>query len=253
MKRISLLIAFIILLSFCQDLSAGTAMDAEFILVGTCPDFRPFEFLSAEGRIVGFDMDLVKFIAQKLDRKIRLVELPFSDIFPSLNSGRIHLGAAGISVTPERAGKVAFSGIYYTIPDAVVIRSQDQDPVTCLEEISGKTGAVQQGTLQERFLLARGDIQVRSLATLDDILGEVLCGRAHFALVDSDMAEAYLSTDAEYRINLQVAFRTRLTGRGMAFALNRNDVGFAEVLNRAIGELRDEGVIDMLERKWIEK
>ncbi|MCE5283791.1 MAG: ABC transporter permease subunit [Deltaproteobacteria bacterium] len=72
----------------------------------------PFVYLK-NGRLVGYDIDLVMRIADKLRKRLEIAELDFGAIIPSLMSGRSDMAASCITITEERAKSVLFSTPYY--------------------------------------------------------------------------------------------------------------------------------------------
>jgi len=72
----------------------------------------PFVYIK-DGRLVGYDIELVMRIAEKLKKRIEIADLDFGAIIPSLVSGRSDMAASCITITEERAKSVLFSNPYY--------------------------------------------------------------------------------------------------------------------------------------------
>ena len=82
--------------------------------VATEGTFPPFEFYNSQtGEVQGFEVDLVKAMAQKMGKDLKLETLGFDAIIPGILSGTIDTGAAGFSITPERGKRVLFSLPFY--------------------------------------------------------------------------------------------------------------------------------------------
>jgi len=81
--------------------------------LGTSSVTEPFSFVDASGGIVGFDIELARYVARKLDRKLEIVNMDFGAMIPALISGKVDMIAACITITDERAKKVLFSDPYY--------------------------------------------------------------------------------------------------------------------------------------------
>ncbi|MBN1333682.1 MAG: transporter substrate-binding domain-containing protein [Synergistales bacterium] len=252
MKKITVLVIFFVfVIVLSGPLHASSVMDRKTFLVGTEPTFRPFSFRSSENRIVGFDLDLVRWIGIRLGLEVRVVGMPFHELIPSLLMKKVDLVASGMVITPERARKITFSDVYFSIPDAIVTRVGETG-IRGVEDLSGRTAAVQEGSARERFVSDLDDVNVRTFREIDALLREVLDYRADFGVVDHNVAQGYLSNIAAFEGKLEIAFLHRDTREGMGFALRRDDPEFLEAVNRAIGELRKEGILEMLEQKWLE-
>ena len=81
--------------------------------LGTSSVTEPFSFVDGSGGIVGFDIELARYIAKKLDKKLEIVNMDFGAMIPALLSGKVDMIAACITITDERSKKVLFSEPYY--------------------------------------------------------------------------------------------------------------------------------------------
>lgn len=94
--------------------------DESVLMVGTAAEFPPFEFIKND-EIVGFDIDLIKEVAQRLEKKLVLKDMPFTTLIPQLQNGSLHILAAGLTPTPERARVMLFTKPYLETDSLVVI------------------------------------------------------------------------------------------------------------------------------------
>jgi polar amino acid transport system substrate-binding protein len=90
--------------------------------LGTAAITEPFSFVDGSGKIVGFDIELAKYVAQKLGKKLEIVNMNFGSLIPALIAGKVDMIAACITITEERAKSVLFSEPYYKGGIAVLVR-----------------------------------------------------------------------------------------------------------------------------------
>lgn len=249
-KKLLCCLSVVVIIAAGSVAFAASALDSDVITVGTESTFRPFEFRSADNEIVGFDIDLATMIGRKLGKEIKIVDMAFDALIPSILTGKIDLVAAGMSNTPERAKKVAFSDSYYSTPDAFIVK-QDVDTINGVEDLAGKTCSVQLGTIQDGFVSGMKDLEIKRFSKTDDALREVLLGRVDFAVVDSTVAAENLKSNKDFVGKLKVAFKHKIGSSAMALAMNKKDPAFVEAVNKALGELKEDGSLDMLEKKWL--
>lgn len=132
------------------------------IVVYTEAGFAPFEYIKG-GKIVGVDVDIMNKVGKKLGKKVEFENVKFDTIVDTVAAGKLcNVGAAGISVTPERAQKVAFSKEYYTAKLYVIYKASEQSTYvsTTTDEVNGvywdslkgKKIAVQGGTTADLFV-----------------------------------------------------------------------------------------------------
>lgn len=144
----------------------------ETLVVYTEAGFAPFEYVS-NGKIVGVDVDIMNKVGEKLGKKVVFENVDFNTIVDAVAEGKLtNVGAAGISVTPERQEKVAFSTEYYTAALYVIYEADEASSFENVttdnatlgvywENLSGLNIAVQNGTTADLFLsdeLATGGI-----------------------------------------------------------------------------------------------
>jgi len=245
-------ICTVFFLIFGSSAFAASVLDSDIIKVGTESTFRPFEFRSADNKIVGFDMDLAKMIGDKLDKKVEIVDMSFDSLIPALLTGKINMIAAGMSNTAERAKKVAFSDPYYSAPDAVIVKN-DNENIKVMDNLEGKKCSVQLGTIQDGFVSGLNNIDIKRFSKTDDALREVLLGRVDFAVVDSTVASEILKSSKDFSGKLKVAFKFKIgkPDSAMALAMNKKDPEFVSAVNKALEELNDAGELNKLEDKWL--
>ena len=132
------------------------------LVVYTEAGFAPFEYIQND-KIVGVDVEIMEKVGEKLGKKVVFENVAFDTIIDNVASGKLcKVGAAGISVTPARQEKVAFSNEYYTAELYVIYQkaqkstfvSNTTDNVEGVywDSLAGKKIAVQSGTTADLFL-----------------------------------------------------------------------------------------------------
>lgn len=89
--------------------------------MGTEAQFPPYEFIENQ-KIVGIDADLAQAIADKLGMTLEIEDMQFNSIIDSINSGKIDIGVAGMSVTEDRLLTVDFTDSYTTATQVIVVK-----------------------------------------------------------------------------------------------------------------------------------
>jgi polar amino acid transport system substrate-binding protein len=134
----------------------------EQLIVYTEAGFAPFEYISGN-EIVGVDVDIMNKVGEKLGKKVVFKNVSFDIIVDTVSQGKLtNVGAAGLSITPERQEKVDFSKVYYQA-NLYVIYNKNAG-VASKEMTDGNTGVywsslqtskgigVQGGTTADFFL-----------------------------------------------------------------------------------------------------
>ncbi len=89
---------------------------------GTAAITEPFSFVNNSQKIVGLDIELAMYVAQKLDMKIEVIDMDFGEMIPTLTEGDLDMIGACITISEERAKDVLFSKPYYKGGIAALVR-----------------------------------------------------------------------------------------------------------------------------------
>lgn len=179
-------VAMVILAAGCGNSSGSSsgsaatgAGGAKLVAAGkltTCTHLPYAPFQSSEGgKVVGFDIDMIDLVANKLGVTQTVVDTPFEGIKSGqdLNTGKCDIAAAGMTITPERLKVIDFSVPYFDATLALLIRKGGG--YTSLESFKGKNLGVQSGTTGKDFVLSKkiADLtpkEYEDLATLQQAL-----------------------------------------------------------------------------------
>lgn len=115
---------------------------AQTYVVGTSADFPPFEYME-DGEFVGFDMDLMRAIAEEMDFEIEFRDISFDSLIPGLRTGTIDIVIAAMTITEERSRAVDFSDPYYVANQSIIVREDSGFNLTVLfgdNRIGAQTG-----------------------------------------------------------------------------------------------------------------
>ena len=88
------------------------AQAAEVYNVGSNMAFAPFEFVDENNKPAGFEMELIVAIAKAQGAEVKLHNVPFDGLIPSLQTGAIDIAMSGITITDQRKRRVLFSTPY---------------------------------------------------------------------------------------------------------------------------------------------
>lgn len=147
-KILAVLLSVIMLASFiCM---AGCQKDeTPKLTVATEAGFAPYEFFY-ENEIVGVDIEIMKAVAKKLGYELVINDMDFNNIVAAVQSGKADVGAAGISIKPDRKESVDFSIPYASTAQYVIVTSDKDIPT--VEDLAGKQIGVQEGTTSDGLI-----------------------------------------------------------------------------------------------------
>lgn len=166
---------------------------AEKFIVGTDAAWPPFEWVSAKGQMLGFDLDVMRMIAVLEGYEIEIQDIAFDSIIPAVIAGKVDIGASGFTITAERALVVDFSSAYWVSDQTVLVRADSGlNLVTAL--LPGRRVGAQRGTTGalwvEDNLLAKGvAVTLVLYETYPEAIMDLLAGRLDAVIQDQAPSE----------------------------------------------------------------
>lgn len=235
----------------CSSAACANVLDKSEIIAATSAGYPPYEFYGTDGQLAGFDIDMTNEIGRILGKKVQWQNMVFDSVLPCVMTGKVDIIAAGMSYTPERAKKVAFSDIYEESMSTFVVRSDLAGKINSVDDLKGKVIAVSMATLQETYATQHFSsfATVRAFQRLEECAREVAIGRADVLLMDSPVAESYVN-HKEYKGKLALGFDFKVTDGGKALAMNKDETAFVAAVNDAMRQMRESGKMEELKKKW---
>lgn len=228
----------------------GTIRERGRIIVGTSADYPPYESVDAEGNFVGFDMDLMRAVGEKLGVEVEFQDMPFDSLIAAVQAGKIDVVIAAMQSTPERDATVDFSMDYRPTKDAFLGAADSTIELTTGLDAAGhsigaQTGTVQEGWIQSALVdagLTAAD-QVFSYERADQGGLDVSNGRLDLLLIDAEPAISLAD-----QLGLKILLITDSTAAaGKAIAMPEGETALKAELDTIIQGLMDDGTMAQIE------
>ena len=114
------------------------------LVVGTSPDYPPYEFYSdsAMTQFAGIDVEVAQYIADSMGMELQMEAMNFDNLVTSLSNGDFDMVLAACEYTEERALACDFSDPYYTdLPPVILVKTANLDKYKSLDDIN-KAGVI---------------------------------------------------------------------------------------------------------------
>jgi len=220
------------------------------LVVGTDAAFPPMEFTQDDGTIVGFDIDLVEAVGREIDRPADVRNIAWSGIFGALKNGTVDLVVSSVTITPERSQAFLFADPYLDAGQVLVVRTEDRERYSTLDDLSGHRIGAQAGTTghlrldQEQGLGEIVAYESSPLAMLDLVNGSI-----DGVLIDKPVAEYYAARKPELSGKLSVV-GDMYTEERFGFVARHDDKALVAEVNAALARIRASGEYDRIREKW---
>ncbi len=233
--------------------SAGTSLadvrKAGVLTVGTEGTYRPFSYHEGgNGQLTGYDVELVRAVAQKLGVRAEFKETQWDAIFAGLDSGRFDVIANQVSINPERKAKYAFS-TPYTVSRGVVVTTKDDSSVKSFSDLAGKTTA-QSLTSNWYQLAKKAGANVQPVEGWAQAVTLLKQGRVDATVNDQLTFLDYQKT--EHDTALKIATTTSDEARN-AFAFRKGSTSLVTAVDKALAQLRADGTVARISKKYFGK
>lgn len=120
--------------------------------VGTDASFYPMEFIDKNGRVVGFGPDLAMEIAKSYGVPLKMVNIPWDNLFTELKHGSVDMVISSVSITLERSKTMSFSKPYFSSGQVIAVL-KNNNLIKNLTDLKGKRIGLQSGTTSEEEAL----------------------------------------------------------------------------------------------------
>lgn len=237
-------------LLFLSGPRVSPVKDDSVLIVGTSPDYPPYEFMdTVTDQIIGFDIDVMSEVALRLNKKMVVKDMPFASLIFGLLSGDIDVIAAGMSPTPRRSKFVLFSEKYLDSDSYVILTIKNRFQPKSLEDLKDKDVVVNTGYTAEAYL-DQQDIGIRliRLRSPSEALIALQSGSADAFVCAQSTAKAMIARFG--KSDHFAMFALPNTGDDCAFALSKHAVDLTENINKALASMRTDGTLNLLKEKW---
>lgn len=250
-KYLSLALLLLLVMSNgCSEekTAADPKIETKKILkVGTNPDFAPFEFIDQDGKMAGFDLDLIHAIGKKMDMKVEMENIAWDGLIPAVQAGNVDLAIAGMAITPERKEVLLFSDPYYE--SGLTIMVPEKSTIQGFEDLKGKKIAVQIGTMSATKAKEVPNAIVREFNTSADAFMELKNGGADAVINHIPVIKYYILKNGGSASGYKIV-GAPLTSASDAIAAKKENKELIDKVNKAMKELKASGEFDALYEKW---
>lgn len=113
-------------------------------------DFPPFGSVGTDLQPQGYDIDMAKYLAQKMKLKLQLVPVTSANRVPYLQTDKVDLVISSLGKNPEREKVIAFSRAY--APFFLGVFGPKEATLTTAADLNGKSVGVTRGAVEDMVL-----------------------------------------------------------------------------------------------------
>ena len=216
--------------------------------VATDTSFVPFEFQEEEGGdYVGFDIDIINEIADRVGFEIDLETTNFDGIIPGMQTGTFDIAIAGMTITDERREAVDFTSPYYKSGLRIGVPADD-DTITSIDDLAGKTIATRLGSTSANYLEENIEgATANTYEQLDQAYLAVEGDGADAVLYDAPNVEYYILPAGEGKLK---TVGELIEAQDYGIAVGQGNEELVTAMNESLAEMIDDGTYTEIFKEW---
>jgi len=244
MKKIILAVLIGVLLI---SILPGCGQETLKVRIATDATWPPFEYVDEQTmEIVGFDIDLIKAIADEADLEIEIVNVSWDPLLAGMAQCQYDAAISAMTITEERKEAMLFSEPYFEAGQLVTVRTDNTD-IMSKDDLGGKTVGAQIGTT--------GSFEVEKISgailkTYDDIglaMQDLMNGQIDAIISDNPLAMGYVGENPDKLKTVGEVF----TAESYGIAVCKTKPELLDKINEGLEAVKEEGLIDELILKWL--
>ena len=259
-RNISLLLVLLLAAAGCNaletrgDSTLARIQERGELILGTSGNMPTMSQVDESGKVTGFDIDIARLMASVMDVKLVTRVMPFDQLLPALESGKVDVVISNMTITPKRNLRVAFVGPYLASGKCIVTRNEAlakaeegaTDLNTAETRLATLKGSTSEDFAKELFpkatIVTVGDyVQAANMLKSDQVSG---------LLTDYPICMATLKNNPDAGF---VSLFSLLTYEPVGIALPANDAQFINWTGNFLDRLDGTDTLEGLSRLWFGK
>lgn len=215
------------------------------IKVGTEGTYAPFTFHDKDGKLTGFDVEIVEEIAKRLGVKAEFIETKWDGMFAGLDAKRFDAVANQVTIRPDRIEKYDFSDSYI-VSKAVLIVGAENNDIKSFADLKGKKSG-------QSLTSNLADIAKSNGADLVQVDGfnqalDLLTSKRIDATINDSLSYLDYKTqrpDAPIKVAAELDTKDE---SGILF--NKGNQELVDAVNKALADMKTDGTYLKISQKW---
>lgn len=230
----------------------GGAADDNKLVMGTNAAFEPFEFTTTDGLVGefdGIDVAIALEIANSMDKELVIEDMEFEGLLASVQTGKIDMAVAGMTIKPERLESVDFSIPYYTATQVIVVGADNTDITSAADLTTNKKVGVVLGYTGDSIVTDDLKVAEENITRANrgvDVIQDVKNGKLDAVVIDSYTGKALAEKNGLKVIEDAAAFEAE----EYAIAVAKGNTELLDSINKVLEEMLANGKIEEIAQKY---
>lgn len=234
-----------LLLLACASIQAQT----KALVVGSSATYRPFAYESPTKEIIGYDVDMIKAIADKAGLQIKIVNTPWTGIFASLNNGDLDLVISGVTINDKRKQSYDFTSPYFEARQLIAVHKDS--PVKGLKDLAGKKIGVVNGSTGDDIAsreFGKTSPDIRRFESTPVVISELVAQGLDAAIGDNGVISFRVQEHKALKTVNDASFGKEYFG----IVVKQGNKALLDKLNAGLASVKADGSYARIYKKWFQ-
>jgi polar amino acid transport system substrate-binding protein len=217
------------------------------LVVGSSATYRPFAYENPSKEIVGYDVDIIKAVAQKAGLQIKIVNTPWTGIFAALNNGDVDLIISGVTINDKRKQSYDFTTPYFEARQLIAV-SRDSS-VKNLKDLAGKKIGVVNGSTGDDIAsreFGKTNSDIRRFESTPVVISELVNTGLDAAIGDNGVIAFRVQEHKQLKTVSDPSFPKEFFG----IVVKQGNKALLDKLNTGLAAVKADGSYAQIYKKW---
>ncbi|WP_077619419.1 amino acid ABC transporter substrate-binding protein [Bacillus sinesaloumensis] len=215
------------------------------LTVGTEGTYPPFTFHNADNKLTGYDVEVIKEVAKRMNLEVEFMETQWDSMFAGLNSKRFDLIANQVGINEDRLANYEFSEPY-TYSSAVLVVPKEENDITAFEHLEGRKAA-QSLTSNYGAIAEQNGAEIVGVEGLAQSIELIKQGRAEATVNDKLAVLDYIKSQGDEEIKIAAESDDHSE---MAFTFNKGNSDLVKAINEQLAAMKEDGTLTKISQEW---
>lgn len=221
-------------------------VDSNVIIVGTNAEFPPFTFINEHNEIVGFDIDIAKEVVKRMGKTMEIKDRSFDMLIPEAQNGSVHILAAGMTATPDRAQIINFTSPYLKGEPLVAITFK-HNKINRIEDLINHEVVVNEGYTSDAYMSTQPGVIIKRLPSPAEAMLDLQTGKSFAYVSTLNAVKPYLEKIGADEFNI---FTIQDTQENTAMGISKKYPELLGQIQPILDQMEADGTIETLKKKW---
>lgn len=227
---------------------SASAQNKELI-VGSSATYRPFAYETPSKEIVGYDVDMIKAIAQKAGLQIKIINTPWTGIFAALNNGDVDLVISGVTINEKRKQSYDFTAPYFEARQLIAV--QQASTAKGLKDLAGKKVGVVTGSTGDDIAsreFGKTSPDIRRFESTPVVISELVNSGVDAAIGDNGV----IAFRVQEHKSLKTVSDPNFPKEYFGIVVKQGNKALLDKLNSGLAAVKADGSYAQIYKKWFQ-